>query len=110
MGEEYSELWVTVRCRYSPSQKQDITKSWNTLLAKYKTYEISDDKHEEMFQNDGIHFSIGANSRKSDYPNYEMQYQMFGEFILAIQNTLMEWNLECIINISFQRLCYKHDV
>ena len=94
MSEEYSELWVTVKCRYTDEEKIKISSAWESLLSKYEVYDICDDENGEMFQADGIHFSIGAESSPSEKPNYKEQYKMFGEFLLAIQMTLAEWNLD----------------
>ncbi len=50
-----------------------------------------------MFKEDGIHFGIGAKDSKSDELNYEAQYQMFGEFVRAIQEILADWELNIYI-------------
>lgn len=93
MGEVYSQLWVKIKCHYDAEQKSKIGKIWQSLLAKYRKYDILDDKHEDMFQKDGIHFGIAADTKMSEKPNYEMQYQMFGEFVRAIQEILI-WEFD----------------
>ncbi len=94
MSEEYSELWVTIKCSYNKEQKTKISTAWESLLEKYEKYRIQDDEIGEMFQKDGIYFGIGAKDSKTDEPDYEAQYQMFGEFVWEIQDILMEWELD----------------
>ncbi len=94
MVEEYSELLVKFICNYSKEQETEIRKAWQSLLEKYEKCGIQDDEIGEMFQEDGIHFGIGAKDSKSDEPEYETRYQMFGEFVRAIQEILADWELD----------------
>jgi hypothetical protein len=98
MVEEYSELLVKFICNYNKEQETEIRNAWQSLLEKYKKCGIQDDEIGEMFQEDGIHFGIGAKDSKSDEPEYEARYQMFGEFVRAIQEILADWEL----NIQIQ--------
>jgi hypothetical protein len=94
MVEMYSELWVNINCHYNSEQKTEIREAWQSLLAKYAEYGIMDDKHDEMFQRDVIHFGIAADDSVSKRPNYKEQYRMFGEFVRAIQEILKDWELD----------------
>lgn len=94
MSEEYSELWVYIKCSHNTKEETEIQEAWESLLEKYKKYRIQDDTQGEMFQEDGIYFGIGAKDSKTDEPDYEAQYQMFGEFVLAIQEILIDWELD----------------
>jgi hypothetical protein len=94
MVEGYSELLVKFNCEYDKEQETEIRNAWQSLLEKYKKCGIQDDEIGEMFQEDGIHFGIGAKGSKSDEPEYEARYQMFGEFVRAIQEILADWELD----------------
>jgi len=94
MPEEYSELWVKINCRYGTQHKTEIRNAWQSLLSKYEEHRIQDDTQGEMFQRDGINFGIGANASESDEPDYEAQYKMFGEFVRAIQEILVNWEFD----------------
>jgi hypothetical protein len=94
MVEEYSELLVKFICNYNKEQETEIRNAWQSLLEKYKKCGIQDDEIGEMFQEDGIHFGIGAKDSKPGEPAYEARYQMFGEFVLAIQEILADWELD----------------
>ncbi len=94
MVEGYSELLVKFNCEYDKEQETEIRNAWQSLLEKYKKCSIQDDEIAEMLQEDGIHFGIGAKDSKSDEPEYEARYQMFGEFVRAIQEILSDWELD----------------
>ncbi len=94
MVEGYSDLLVKFNCNYSKEQETEIRKAWQSLLEKYKKCGIQDDEIGEMLQEDGIHFGIGANNSRSDEPEHEARYQMFGEFVSAIQEILADWELD----------------
>ncbi len=94
MSEVYSELWVKINCQYDAEQETKIRRAWQCLLAEYKKYRIRDDTQGEMFLEDGINFGIGAEDSKTDEPDYESQYEMFGKFVWAIQEILVEWVLD----------------
>ncbi len=94
MVEEYSELLVKFNCDYNKEQETKIREAWQSLLEKYEKCGIRDDEIKEMLKEDGIHFGIGAKDRKSDEPVYEARYQMFGEFVRAIQEILADWELD----------------
>lgn len=87
-------MWVKINCSYNKEQETDIRKAWQLLLEKYEKFGIQDDKLGKMFQEDGIRFGIGAKDSMNDGPNYEAQYQMFGEFVLAIQEIIVDWVLD----------------
>lgn len=104
MGEVYSEVWVTVRCRKDPRQVQEeINDAWRKILDKYEEQGVVNDTGsmvgignqdlDPQLDDDMVKFGLGSHERDGG-PNYEEQYQAMGEMVWRVQEALNEWDVE----------------
>lgn len=104
MAEEYSEVWVTIRCSKDPQPFQDdINTAWREILDKYENQGVVNDTGsivgvgaedlDPQIEDNTIVFGLGSHARNGG-PHYDEQYQAMGEMIWRVQEAMIDWNVE----------------